>query len=114
MFDGWFRLPVFPEKCGKCVLRRDRLRIIPDELVVDLLHAQPLFCRYVGIREYLSCLIGRFDFYPGFCRGTDGLRTREHRRKKQDEERDRSPLAFTPVAQGATTFWHKFSKNTRS
>jgi hypothetical protein len=29
MFDGSFRLPVFPEKWGKGVLRRDGLRIVP-------------------------------------------------------------------------------------
>jgi len=98
MFDGCFRLPVFPEKCGEGVLRRDRLRIVPDELVVDLLHTQTLFCRYVGIRECLRCLMGRFDFYPRYCRRTDGLRKREHRRKEQNEERGGSPLASTPVA----------------
>ena len=98
MFDGRFRPPVFPEKCGKGVLRRDRLRIVPHELVVHLLHTQTLFCSYVRIRERLRCLIGRFDFYPCFCRRTDGLRAREHKRKEQNEERGGSPLAFTPVA----------------
>ena len=98
MFDSCFRLPVFPEKCGEGILRRGRLRIVPDELVVDLLHTQTLFCRYVGIRERLRCLMGRFDFYPRFCPRTDGLRTREHKRKEQNEERDGSPLAFTPPA----------------
>ena len=67
MFDGCFRLPVFREKCGKGVLRRDRLRIVSDELVVDLLHTQTLFCRYVGIRERRCCLMGRFDFYRVFA-----------------------------------------------
>jgi hypothetical protein len=76
------------------VLRRDRLRIVPDELVVDLLYTQTLFCRYVGIRERLRCLMGRFDFYPRFCPRTDGLRTREHGRKEQNEERGGSPLAL--------------------
>src|SRR5437667_10173161 len=98
MFDGCFGLPVFPEKCGKGGLRRDRLRIVPDELVVDLLHTQTLFCRCVGIGERLCRLMGRFDFYPRFYGRTDGLRTREHRRKEQNEERGGSPLAFTPVA----------------
>src|SRR5437762_14359956 len=98
MFDGWFGLPVFPEKCGNGVLCRDRLRIVPYELVVDLLHTQTLFCRYLGIRERLRCLMGRFDFYPRFCLRTDGFRTREHRRKQQDEEHGGSLLAFTPVA----------------
>src|SRR5207247_1515083 len=97
MFNGCFRLSVFPQKCSKGVLRGERLRIVPDELVVDLLHTQTLFCRYVGIREHLRCLAGRFDFYPRFCRRTDGFRTREHRRKQQNEERGGSPLAFTPV-----------------
>src|SRR5437879_9814949 len=107
MFDGCFRRPVFPEKCGKGVLRRDRLRIVPDELVVDLLHTQTLFCRYVGIRERLRCLTGRFDFYPRFCRRTDGLRTREHRRTEQNEKRGGSPLAFTPVAPPAVADYHR-------
>src|SRR5437899_6411915 len=107
MFDGHFRPPVFPEKCGKGVLRRDRLRIVSDELVVDLLHTQTLFCRYVGIRERLRCLTGRFDFYPRFCRRTDGLRTREHRRTEQNEERGGSPLAFTPVAPPAVADYHR-------
>jgi hypothetical protein len=80
MFDGCFCLPVFPEKCGKGVVRRDRMRIVPDQLVVDLLHTQTLFCRYVGIRERQRCLMGRFDFYPRFRPRTNGLRTREHRR----------------------------------
>src|SRR6266576_5695348 len=98
MFDCCFRLPVFPEKCGKGVLRRDRLRIVSDELVVDLLHTQTLFYRYVGIRERRRCLMGRFDFYPRFYRRTDEFRTREQKRKEQNEERGGSPLAFTPVA----------------
>src|SRR5207249_5860261 len=106
MFDGCFRLPVFPEKCGKGALRRDRLRIVPDELVVDLLHTQTLFCRYVGIRERLRCPMGRFDFYPRFYRRTDGLRTREHRRKEQNEERGGRPLAFTPTAPPAVADYH--------
>src|SRR5438046_8325644 len=97
MFDGCFRLPVFREKCGKGVLRRDRLRMVPDELVVDLLHPQTLFCRYVGISERLRCLMGRFDFYPRFCPRTDGFRTHEPKRKEQNEERGGSPLAFTRV-----------------
>src|SRR6266567_9133897 len=98
MFDGCFRLTIFPEKCGKGVLRRDRLRMVPDELVIDLLHTQTLFCSYVGIRERLRCFMGRIDFYPRFYRRTDGLRTRQHRREEQNEERGGSPLAFTPVA----------------
>jgi hypothetical protein len=98
MFDGCFRLPAFREKCGNGVLRRDRLRIVPDELVVDLLHMRTLFCRYVGIRERIRCFMGRFDFYPRFCPRTDGLRRREHRRKEHNEERGGSSLAFTPVA----------------
>src|SRR5205823_11121144 len=106
MFDGRFRLPVFREKCGEGVLRRDGLRMVADELVVDLLHTQTLFFRYVGIRERLRRLIGRFDFYPRFCRRTDGLRTREHRRKEQNEERGGSPLAFTPVAPPAVADYH--------
>src|SRR5438046_10093648 len=95
MFDACFRFPVFPEKCGKSVLRRDRPRMVPDELVVDLLHPQTLFCRYVGIRERLRCLMGRFDFYPRFCPRTDGFRTHEPQRNEQNEERGGSPLAFT-------------------
>src|SRR5216684_7500750 len=106
MFDGCFRLPVFREKCGKSVLRRDRLRIVPYELVVDLLHTQTLFCRCVGIRERLRCLMGRFDFYPRFYRRTDGLCAREHSRKEQNEERGGSPLAFTPVAPPAVADYH--------
>jgi len=42
--------------------------------------------------------MGRFDFYPRFYRRTDGFRTREQKRKEQNEERGGSPLAFTPVA----------------
>src|SRR5205809_2036841 len=106
MFNGCFRLPVFPEKCGKCVLRWDRLRIVPDESIVDLLHTQTLFGRDLGIRERLRCFIGRFDFYPRFYRRTDGLRTREHRRKEQNEERSGSPLAFTPAAPPAVADYH--------
>ncbi len=106
MFDGCFHLPVFPEKCGKGVSRRNRLRMVPDELVIDLLHTQTLFCSYVGIRERHRCLMGRFDFYPRFYRRTDGLRTREHRRKEQNEERGGSPLAFTPVAPPAVADYH--------
>src|SRR6266478_7478816 len=106
MFDGCFRLPVFPEKCGKSVLRRDRPRIVPDELGVDLLHTQTLFCRYVGIRERLRCLMGRFDIYPRFYRRTDGLRMREHKREEQNEERGGSYLAFTPVAPPAVANYH--------
>jgi hypothetical protein len=98
MFDRCFRLPVFAEKCGKGVLRRDRLRMVPDELVLDLLHTQTLFYRHVGIRERLRCLMGRSDFYPRFYPCTDGFRTREHRRKEQNGQRGGSPLAFTPVA----------------
>src|SRR5947208_6403442 len=106
MFDGCFRLTIFREKCGKGILRRDRLRIVPDELVVDLLHTQTLFSRYVGIRERLRCLIGRFDFYPRFCPRTDGFRTRDRRRKEQNEERGGSPLAFTPVGPPAVADYH--------
>src|SRR5437867_9467094 len=106
MFDGCFRLPVFPEKCGKGILRRDRFRIVPDELVVDLRHMRALFCGYVGIREHLRCLIGRSDFSPRFRRRTGELRTRDHRRKEQNEERGGSPLAFTPVAPPAVTDYH--------
>ena len=114
MFDGCLRLPVFREKCGKGVLRRDRLRMVPDELVVDLLHTQTLFCRYVGIRERLRRLIGRFDFYPRFYRRTDGFRTREHRRKEQNEERDGSPLAFTPVVPArAIAVYHSCRSSSR-
>src|SRR6266705_907581 len=98
MFDRCFRLPVLPEKRGKDVLRRDRLRIVPDELVVDLLDTQPLFCRYVRTRERLRRLMGRPDLYPRFYRRTNGLRTREHRRKKQNEQCGGSYLAFTPAA----------------
>src|SRR5437667_7022942 len=108
MFDGCFRLTIFREKCGKGVLRLDRLRMVPDELIVDLLHTQTLFLRYVGIRERLRRLIGRFDFYPRFCRRTDGLRTREHRRKEQNKERGGSALAFTPVVPArAVTNYHR-------
>src|SRR5213080_721698 len=106
MFDGCLRLPVFREKCGKGVLRRDRLRMVPDELVVDLLHPQTLFCRYVGIRKRLRCLMGRFDFYPRFCPRTDGFRTHEPKRKEQNEERGGSPLAFTPVGPPAVADYH--------
>src|SRR5207302_9837626 len=111
MFDGCFRPPVFPEKCGKSVLPRDRLRIVPHELVVHLLHTQTLFCRYIRIRKRLRCLIGRFDFYPRFCRSTDGLRTREHKRKEQNEERGDSPLAFTPVAPPARLLTYHSSRS---
>jgi len=72
--------------------------MVPDELVVDLLYPQTLFCRYVGIREPLGRLMGRFDFYPRFYRRTNGFRTREQKGKEQNEERGGSPLAFTPVA----------------
>ena len=97
MFDGCFGLPIFREKCGKGVLRRARLRMVSDELVVDLLHTQTVFTRYVGIRERRRCLMRRFDVYPRFCPRTDGFRRREHRRKQQNGERGDSPLAFTPV-----------------
>src|SRR5437899_3296246 len=113
MFDGCFRLTIFGEKCGKGVLRRDRPRMVPDELVVDLLHTQTLFYRYVGIRERLRRLIGRFDFYPRFCRRTDGFRTREHRRKEQNEERGGSPLAFTPVSPPALADYHSCRSSSR-
>src|SRR6266516_1824600 len=53
-----------------------------------------------------SLPMGRFDFYPRFYRRTDGLRTREHRRKEQNEERGGSPLAFTPVAPPAVADYH--------
>jgi hypothetical protein len=106
MFDCCFRLPVFPEKCGKGVLRRDRLRIVSDELVVDLLHTQTLFYRYVGIRDRRRCLMGRFDFYPRFRPRNNGFRTREHRREEQNEECGGSPLAFTPVAPPAVADYH--------
>src|SRR5204863_10199454 len=99
------RLTVFIEKCCKVVLRRDRLRIVPDELVIDLLHTQTVFCSYIGIRERLRCLMCRFDFYPGFCRRTDGLRMREHRRKEENKERGGSALAFTPVAPPAVAVY---------
>src|SRR5436309_7122848 len=113
MFDGCFRLPVFPEKCGEGVLRRDRLRIVPDELVVDLLHTQTLFCRYVGIREPPRCLMGGFDVYPRFYRRTDGLRAREHKRKEQNEKRGGSPLAFTPVTPPAVADYHSYRSSWR-
>ncbi len=113
MFDGCFRLPVFPERCGKGVLRRDRLGIVPDELVVDLLHAQTLFYRYVRIRERLRCLMGRFDFYPRFCPRNDGFRTREHRRKEQNEECGGRPLAFTPVGPPAVADYHSCRSSRR-
>src|SRR5205823_5751400 len=77
-----------------------------DELVIDLLHPQTLFCRYVGICERLRGLMGLFDFYPGFCRRTDGLPTREQRRKEQNEEGGGSCLAFTPVAPPAVANYH--------
>jgi len=50
--------------------------------------------------------MGRSDVYPRFCRRTDGLRMREHRRKEQNEERGGSPLAFTPVAPPAVADYH--------
>src|SRR5947207_6586186 len=106
MFDGCFRLTIFREKCGKGVLRRDRLRMVPDELVVDLLNTQTLFYRYVGIRERLRCLIGRFDFYPRFCRRTDGFGIPEHRRKEQNDERGGSALALTRIAPPAVADYH--------
>src|SRR5437764_15254141 len=108
MLDGCCRIPIFPEKCGNSVFRRNRLRIVPDELVVDLLHTQPLFCRYVGIRERPRCLMGRFDVYPRFYRRTDGLRAREHKRKEQNEKRGGSPLAFTPVTPPAVADYHSY------
>jgi len=106
MFDACCRIPVFPEKCGSGVLRRDRPRIVPDQLVVDLLHPQTLFCRYIGIRERLRCLMGLFDFYPRFYRRTDELRTREHKRKEQNKERGGGPLASTPIAPPAAADYH--------
>src|SRR5262249_57330189 len=95
------------------VLRGDRLWIVQNELVVVLLHAQTLFCRYVGIRERLRCLMGRFDVYPPFYRRTDGFRTPEHKRKEQNEERGGSLLAFTPVALPAVADYQSYRSSWR-
>ena len=106
MFDGHFRVPVFPEKGAKSVVRRGRLRMVPDKLIVHLLHTQTLFCRYIGIRERFLCLMGCFDFYPRFSPCDDGFRTPERRRKEQNGERGGSALAFTPLVTTAVAECH--------
>src|SRR5262249_17990319 len=108
MFEGRFPLAVFPEKCGKGVVRRDRLRIVPDKLVVHLLHTQAFLCRHVGIRERFRSLMSRFDFYPRFRPRNDGFRSPERRRKEQNDERGGSPLAFTPVTSPAIAAFQRY------